>query len=269
MLASPVELTLIAPAVRLPPALEGRCDETQGPGVAMRILIIEDDRLMSRSIELMLGSAGLEHETAATGEDGIELARVYDYDAILLDLTLPDLHGYEVLRRLRVARIATPVIILTGNGETEAKVSGFGLGADDYVTKPFQRAELLARVHALVRRSKGHARSVVVTGPMSIDLAARTVEVSGRRVHLTGKEYAILEMLSLRKGMTLTKEMFLTHLYGGRDEPELKIIDVFICKLRKKLAQAGTGASGCIETVWGRGYALRDPEPAMEEARVA
>ncbi len=269
MLASPVELTLTAAAVTLPQALEGRCDETQGSGVAMRILIIEDDRLMSRSIELMLGGAGLEHETAASGEDGIELARVYDYDAILLDLTLPDLHGYEVLRRLRVARIATPVIILTGNGETEAKVSGFGLGADDYVTKPFQRAELLARVHALVRRSKGHARSVVVTGPMSIDLAARTVEVSGRRVHLTGKEYAILEMLSLRKGMTLTKEMFLTHLYGGRDEPELKIIDVFICKLRKKLSQAGTGASGCIETVWGRGYALRDPEPAMDEARVA
>ena len=232
----------------------------QSERVPMRILLIEDDRLMSRAIELMLGGAGLEYETAATGEDGIELARVYDYDAILLDLTLPDLHGYEVLRRLRVARIATPVIILTGNSETEAKVSGFGFGADDYVTKPFQRAELLARVHALVRRSKGHAQSIITTGPMSIDLAARTVEVGGRRVSLTGKEYAILEMLSLRKGMTLTKEMFLTHLYGGRDEPELKIIDVFICKLRKKLATAGTDPSGCIETVWGRGYALRDPE---------
>ena len=226
----------------------------------MRILIIEDDRLMARSIELMLAGAGLEYETAATGEDGIEFAHVYDYDAILLDLTLPDLHGYEVLRRLRGARIAIPVIILTGNSETEAKVMSFGLGADDYVTKPFQCAELLARVYALVRRSKGHVHSIIKTGSMSIDLAARTVDVSGHRVVLTRKEYAILEMLSLRKGMTLTKEMFLTHLYSGRDEPQLKIIDVFICKLRKKLFAAGSGASGCIETVWGRGYALRDPE---------
>ena len=215
---------------------------------------------MSRSLELMLGGVGLEYETAGSGEDGIELARVYDYDAILLDLTLPDIPGYEVLRRLRFAKIQTPVLILTGNGEVESKVSVFDIGADDYVTKPFQRAELLARVHALVRRSKGHARSVITTGPISIDLSARTVEVYGLRIHLTGKEYAILEMLSLRKDTTLTKEMFLTHLYGGRDEPELKIVDVFICKLRKKLAQAGAGASGCIETVWGRGYALRDPE---------
>ena len=248
-----------------PDGVDGALRDLQGEGPPVRILLIEDDRLMSRAIELMLGGAGLEYETAATGEDGIELARVYDYDAILLDLTLPDLHGYEVLRRLRVARIATPVIILTGNSETDAKVSGFGFGADDYVTKPFQRAELLARVHALVRRSKGHAQSVIRTGPMAIDLAARTVEVNGRRVALTGKEYAILEMLSLRKGMTLTKEMFLTHLYGGRDEPELKIIDVFICKLRKKLATAGTNPTGCIETVWGRGYALRDPEGDIQQ----
>ena len=222
---------------------------------------------MSRAIELVLGGAGLEHETAATGEVAIELARVYDYDAILLDLTLPDLHGYDVLRRLRIARVTTPVIILTGNTEIETKVSGFGLGADDYVTKPFQRDELLARVHALVRRSKGHARSVVTAGPISIDLQARNVEVNGNRVRLTSKEYAILEMLALRKDTTLTKEMFLTHLYGGRDEPELKIIDVFVCKLRKKLAQAGTDASGCIETVWGRGYALRDPQDDRQQQR--
>jgi len=226
----------------------------------MRVLLIEDDRAMARSVELMLDEAGFEHETAGTGEIALEYARTYEFDVVMLDLTLPDLHGHEVLKRLRMLRINTPVLILSGDSETDTKVTGFGAGADDYVTKPFDKSELLARVHALVRRSQGHAQSVIVTGPVSIDLAARTVEVAGRRVGLTGKEYAILEMLSLRKGMTLTKEMFLTHLYGGRDEPELKIIDVFICKLRKKLYQAGAPASGCIETVWGRGYSLRDPQ---------
>ena len=228
---------------------------------SMRVLLIEDDRAMARTVELMLDEAGFEHETAGTGEIALEYARTYEFDVIMLDLTLPDLHGHDVLKRLRMLRIATPVLILSGDSETGTKVTGFGAGADDYVTKPFDKSELMARIHALVRRSQGHAQSLIVTGPVSIDLAARTVEVDGRRVGLTGKEYAILEMLSLRKGMTLTKEMFLTHLYGGRDEPELKIIDVFICKLRKKLHQAGAPASGCIETVWGRGYSLRDPQP--------
>ena len=229
--------------------------------VTMRILLVEDDRAMARTVELILANAGFEHETALTGEMALDYVRTYEFDVILLDLSLPDMHGHEVLRQLRTQRIATPVLILSGNSETGTKVTGFGAGADDYVTKPFDRDELLARIHALVRRSQGHAQSQIVTGPVAIDLATRTVEVDGRRVGLTGKEYAIFEMLSLRKGMTLTKEMFLVHLYGGRDEPELKIIDVFICKLRKKLHQAGAPPSGCIETVWGRGYALRNPEP--------
>ena len=228
----------------------------------MRVLLIEDDKLMARAVTLMLSGVGVEHETVSEGEAAIELSRLYDYDAILLDLTLPDVHGYEVLRRMRLARITTPVMILSGDAETATKVSGFGFGADDYVTKPFQRDELVARLHALVRRSRGHAESIIRTGAMAIDLSARLVTVDNHRVALTGKEYSILELLSLRKGMTLTKEMFLTHLYGGRDEPELKIIDVFVCKLRKKLANAGDNAATCIETVWGRGYALRDPERA-------
>ena len=234
--------------------------------VTMRVLLVEDDRAMARSVELMLDNAGFEHETAFNGETALEYARTYEFDVVMLDLTLPDMNGHEVLKRLRMLRIATPVLILSGDSETGSKVTGFGAGADDYVTKPFDREELMARIHALVRRSQGHAQSLIVTGPVSIDLAARTVEVAGRRVGLTGKEYAILEMLSLRKGMTLTKEMFLTHLYGGRDEPELKIIDVFICKLRKKLHMAGAPPSGCIETVWGRGYSLRDPQPDVEVA---
>jgi two-component system cell cycle response regulator CtrA len=192
------------------------------------------------------------------GEEGVDLGKIYDYDLILLDLNLPDMSGMDVLRQLRLARINTPIMILSGSAEIDTKVKTFGGGADDYLTKPFHKDELVARIHAVVRRSKGHAQSVINTGDITVNLDAKTVEVGGSRVHLTGKEYQMLELLSLRKGTTLTKEMFLNHLYGGMDEPELKIIDVFICKLRKKLAAATHGAH-YIETVWGRGYVLRDP----------
>jgi two-component system cell cycle response regulator CtrA len=168
------------------------------------------------------------------------------------------MHGYDVLKKLRTAKVGTPVLNLSGVSEMDSKVRALGFGADDYVTKPFHRDELIARIHAIVRRSKGHSQSVINTGKLTVNLDTKTVEVDSSRVHLTGKEYQMLELLSLRKGTTLTKEMFLNHLYGGMDEPELKIIDVFICKLRKKLA-ASTGGDHYIETVWGRGYVLRDP----------
>ena len=224
----------------------------------MRILLVEDDPTTSRSIEMMLGHANLNVYCADLGEDGIDLAKLYDYDLILLDLNLPDMSGYEVLRTLRVARVKTPILILSGLAGIEDKVRGLGFGADDYLTKPFHKDELIARIQAIVRRSKGHAQSVIETGELLVNLDQKTVEVEGQRVHLTGKEYQMLELLSLRKGTTLTKEMFLNHLYGGMDEPELKIIDVFICKLRKKLANASNGKN-YIETVWGRGYVLREP----------
>ncbi len=235
----------------------------------MRILLVEDDPTTSKSIELMLTHANLNVYATDLGEEGIDLAKLYDYDLILLDLNLPDMNGHEVLRQLRIARVETPILILSGADDTESKIKGFGFGADDYLTKPFHREELVARIHAIIRRSKGHSQSVIHTGQVAVNLDAKTVEVNGKTVHLTGKEYQMLELLSLRKGTTLTKEMFLNHLYGGMDEPELKIIDVFICKLRKKLSNA-TGGENYIETVWGRGYVLRDPQANnMGETRIA
>ncbi|MBL4807460.1 MAG: response regulator transcription factor [Rhodobacteraceae bacterium] len=234
----------------------------------MRVLLVEDDPMTAKSIEMMLTSANLNVYTTDLGEEGIDLAKLYDYDIILLDLNLPDMNGHEVLRQLRLAKIETPILILSGMDDTENKIKGFGFGADDYLTKPFHREELVARIHAIVRRSKGHAQSTIETGDVSVNLDAKTVEANGRPVHLTGKEYQMFELLSLRKGTTLTKEMFLNHLYGGMDEPELKIIDVFICKLRKKLSVA-LGGENYIETVWGRGYVLRDPVVSDQIQKIA
>ena len=223
----------------------------------MRVLVVEDDSATAQSIELMLKSESFNVYTTDLGEEGIDLGKIYDYDIILLDLNLPDMSGFEVLRSLRVSKVRTPILVLSGLAGIEDKVRGFGFGADGYMTKPFHKDELVARIHAIVRRSKGHAQSVIQIDDLTVNLDTKTVAVNGTHVHLTGKEYQMLELLSLRKGATLTKEMFLNHLYGGMDEPELKIIDVFICKLRKKLANA-SGGKNYIETIWGRGYVVRD-----------
>jgi two-component system cell cycle response regulator CtrA len=223
----------------------------------MRVLLVEDDITAARGISLMLKSGGAVVDEADTGEEALELVRHYDYDIMVLDLMLPDMEGYEVVRRMRASRIDVPVLILSGLSRPQAKVKGLGVGADDFITKPFDKAELVARMQAIVRRSKGFSQPSLRVGSLRLNLDSREVLVGDRPVHLTGKEYAILELLVLRKGMVLTKEAFLNHLYGGMDEPEMKIIDVFICKLRKKLQAAG--ADGLIGTVWGRGYMLREP----------
>jgi two-component system cell cycle response regulator CtrA len=233
----------------------------------MRVLVVEDDAALAKSVELMLRAEGYVCDVTDLGEDGLEIGKLYDYDIILLDIMLPDIDGYEVLRRLRSARVSTPILILSGLSALDDKIKGLGFGADDYLTKPFDKRELTARIQAIVRRSKGHSDSVIHTGKLAVNLDTRTVAVDSQPIHLTGKEYGILELLSLRKGTTLTKEMFLNHLYGGIDEPELKIIDVFVCKLRKKLS-AATGGDNYIETVWGRGYVLRDPAEPAEAVRL-
>ncbi len=222
----------------------------------MRVLIAEDDGLANRSLAQLLRSHSVIVDQVDSGEEALELARHYDYDVVLLDLVLPDMEGYEVVRRMRSSRIDTPVIMQAAQVRPQARVKAFGMGADDFITKPYDHSEMFARMQAIVRRSKGYSQPTLRCGPLQLSLDSREVSVSGQPVHLTGKEYAILELLVLRKGMVLTKEVFLNHLYGGMDEPEMKIIDVFICKLRKKLAEAG--AANVIGTVWGRGYMVRD-----------
>jgi two-component system cell cycle response regulator CtrA len=224
----------------------------------MRVLLIEDDSATAQSIELMLKSDSMNVYATDLGEEGIDLGKIYDYDIILLDLNLPDMSGFEVLRKLRISKVTTPILILSGLAGIEDKIKGLGFGADDYMTKPFHKDELIARIQAIVRRSRGHAQSVINTDDLCVNLDSKTVEVNGSRVRVTGKEYLMLELLAMRKGSTLTKEMFLSHLYGGMDEPEMKIIDVFMCKLRKKLSDA-SGGKHYIETVWGRGYVMREP----------
>ena len=231
----------------------------------MHILVVEDTPAAAKSIELRLAADGHNVATTTSGEEAVELATLYDYDLVLLDLDLPDMTGLDVLRELRAEKVRTPVIVITGTTDMDTKVKAFTAGADDYMTKPFHKAELVARINAVVRRSRGHGESIIRTGDIAINLDTRRAEVAGEAVHLTPSEYKILELLSLRKNTLLTKEMCLNHLYNGLSEPEIKIIDVFICKLRKKIA-AVAGGNTQIETVWGGGYMLRDNAKVAQAA---
>ncbi len=232
----------------------------------MRILLVEDDAPQARSVRAILRVSGMMMDAAESGDEALDMARIYDYDLILLDLGLPDMDGHAVLRKLRAARNTVPVLVLSAEARTQARLQAFNAGADDYLPKPFDAQELVARIQAVVRRNKGYADPALTVGNVSLNLSTHQVHVGDQPVHLTGKEFAILELLMLRRGSTQTKEAFLNHLYGGMDEPDPKIIDVFVCKLRKKLADAG--ADNLIGTVWGRGYILRDPskEPALAQA---
>jgi two-component system, cell cycle response regulator CtrA len=233
----------------------------------MHILVVEDDPVSAAKIEAALHNESFVCDVTDSGEAAIERGKRLDYDIVVLDLMLPDMTGYEVLRQLRSAGVHTPVLILSGLDEVDDKIKGLSFGADDYLTKPFEARELIARIHAIVRRSKGRpgSGSAIRTGKLLVNLDSRTALIGDERLRISPKEYAILELLSLRKGTTLTKEFLLHELYAGADEPDVRIIDVFVCKLRRKVAKA-TGGEHYIETVWGRGYVLR--EPLEEEAKI-
>ena len=234
----------------------------------MNVLLVEDDPVTAAIIEFTLQRNNFAFDSTALGRVAIAQARLCVYDVIILDLVLPDIHGYEVLRQLRAAGVRTPVLILSGLSDVDDKVKGLGLGADDFMTKPFAPSELIARLQAVVRRSQGHAEPRVCTGEMVVNLDSRTVAVGDHSVHVTPKEYEILEILSLRKGTTLTKEFLLHQLYGGLSEPGIKIIDVFVSRLRKKLAEV-SGGNAYIETVQSRGFVLRDPVERAAVRQVA
>jgi two-component system cell cycle response regulator CtrA len=231
----------------------------------MRVLLIGQPVATAADVKIMLIKENFICDTTDLSHDGLEISQLRGYDVILFDMSDPNINGYEVLRRLRRAYVRAPVLILSGLAELDHRIKGLGFSDDDLLTNLGDPRELSARIKEIVRRSKGRCESTIRTGKLVVNLETRVVSVDDQPVHLTGKEYGILELLSLHKGTTITKEMFLNHLYGGMDEPELKIIDVFVCKLRKKLAQA-TGGNHYIETVWGRGHMLRDPEPGASSS---
>jgi two-component system cell cycle response regulator CtrA len=230
----------------------------------MRILLIDDDRTAADGVTLLLSCEGIGTVWASGGAEGIALAQSGGYDLVILDLWLADMDGLNVLKIIRESNINTPVLVVSGDATVASRVMALRSGADDFLVKPFHRTEFMARIHAIVRRSQAHKFSTITTGELVLNLDDKSAEVSGTPLNLTVKEYMVLEALSLRKGATLSKEAVLHHLYDGRDEPKQKIIDVFVCKLRKKLEDA-TGDDDYIKTVWGQGYSLSDPyrEPAI------
>ncbi len=219
----------------------------------LRILLVMT-KAYSHTTQVILSQANLNVYATDLGEEGIDLAKLYNYDLILLDLDLPDIAGHEVLLQLRVACIETPVIVI-GPDNYNSKIKSFGFGADDYLTRSLRYEELVARIRAIIRRCNGHAQSIMNIGKVSVNIDTQTAYFSGKSVHLTAKEYKILELMVLRKGALITKEAFLNYIYGDMDEPEQKILQVFISKLRRKIFDA-TGNRDYILTHWGRGYSI-------------
>jgi two-component system, cell cycle response regulator CtrA len=206
---------------------------------------------------VMLRQHGVRAEHAETGREAFDFLRLYEYDLVLLDLHLRDMPGHEVVRMMRAADFKVPVVMLADTATPQAKAKALDQGADDFIITPCETEELLARIRAIVRRSQGHANSVLRLGPVDLSLDRREVRVHGQPLHLSRREFGVLELLFLKQGVILNKVAFLNHLYTGMEEPEMKTIDVIICRLRKKLAVAGVPT--LIDTVWGCGYILRDP----------
>jgi len=231
----------------------------------MRVLLIEDEPLTTKSLKNGLSTRGIICDQASLGQQGIEIAKLYDYSVIILDLMLPDVDGYEVLLRLRAAKVKVPVIILSGLATSDHITKGLNLGADDYLTKPFNIDELVARINSVVRRSKSNTQTSLKVADLVINFDTKIIECGNKNTRLTDKESQVLELLITRRGTVLGKEVFINHIYsphGKEEKANPKNVDVFICKLRNKLKDLTGHAdeNHYIETVWGRGYMFRDSE---------
>ena len=224
----------------------------------MRILLVEDDPTTSKSIELMLTHANLNVYATDLGEEGIDLARLYDYDLILLDLNLPDINGHEVLRQLRMSRINTPILILSGADDTENKIKGFGFGADDYLTKPFAPKELSARIRALLRRSRNTETESATMQFEQLEIAPDegAVRMGGIEVHLTRTEFQLLVELGQQAGRVLSREDLLERVWGYDYFGDGRLVDVHIRRLRTKIEPDPAPPRFAV-TVRGMGYKLQ------------
>ncbi len=215
----------------------------------MRILIVEDEPRLLRNLAKALREESYAVDVAAAGDEGLYKAESYDYDAIVLDIMLPRLDGWEVLERLRKQK-PTPVLMLTARDAPKGRVRGLDTGADDYLVKPFDLSELLARLRALIRRSAGQARSQIELGAVLIDTRARSVTRAGQPVTLTAREYAILEYLALHRGEVVTRTALYEHLFDENEDTLSYLMDVHIFSLRKKIGR------DLIKTRRGQGYCI-------------
>lgn len=223
----------------------------------MRVLIVDGDKESRRQLKQTCESASIVCETASDSHEAIDFLRSLEFDAIVFGGNLPDTPADKLIRDIRLDKIVTPLVAI-GPDDVALVTTTLDAGADDYMREPIFGNELISRLQAIVRRQFGQTSSLVTCGPMTIDLTQRLVMFNGERAHATGKEFAMLELFATRRNTVLTKEHFLAHMYDERDEPEVKIIDVFICKLRAKFKLYGV--PDMIETIWGRGYIMRDPD---------
>jgi DNA-binding response OmpR family regulator len=221
----------------------------------VRVLLIEDHRPLARALKQGLEEEGFAVDAAYDGEEGGYKAETAEYDVIILDLMLPKVDGLTLLQRWRRAGVQTHVLLLTAKGSIEDKVRGLDLGADDYLTKPFELGELLARLRALIRRGHQMKDPVVRVHDLEIDTATRSVKRAGQAVHLTPREYALLEFLAFHRGRVVTRSMIWEHLYDEQDENTSNVVDVYIRYLRNKIDKGHEPP--LILTKWGEGYLLR------------
>lgn len=218
----------------------------------MRILVVEDEKNLREQLVAALGKKGYSVDAAADGQEGLYYGNEFSYDVAIIDLGLPKLNGIDLIRALRAEKRNFPILVLTARGHWQDKVAGLEAGADDYVVKPFEMEEVLARLNALIRRSAGHARPVLEIGPIAIDTASQSVTVHGNTIELTTFEYKVLEYLMLRPGEVVSKTVLTEHIYAQDFDRDSNTLEVFVGRLRKKLDP--DNALKPIETLRGRGY---------------